>query len=226
MWLAPSQLPTPPPIRHPCLSCYCGCASPVCCLQIQQLEGSLKETAVFATNTSALPIADVAKAAKRPENVVGMHYFSPVDKMPLLEVITHAGTSKEVRPVPIIVMTFPHSLTPVQPCLPAETSTGRGFRERRTHRRTGCTWCRRNPCHTDRSLPLCPGTDHDPPSVPGTVLGPVSFFSSLFLLDRVALFPSFVACEFPCLPLVCLRSPDCRHCRGCRLQAGQDGDRR
>ena len=65
-------------------------------LQIAQLEPSLKETAIFATNTSALPIGDVAKAAKRPENVVGMHYFSPVEKMPLLEVIPHAGTSKEV----------------------------------------------------------------------------------------------------------------------------------
>ena len=63
---------------------------------IQQLEPHLKDTCVFATNTSALPIADIAKAAKRPENVVGMHYFSPVDKMPLLEVITHAGTSAEV----------------------------------------------------------------------------------------------------------------------------------
>lgn len=70
---------------------------------IQQLEGSLKETAVFATNTSALPIADVAKAAKRPENVVGMHYFSPVDKMPLLEVITHAGTSKETAGTAVAV---------------------------------------------------------------------------------------------------------------------------
>ena len=53
---------------------------------IQQAEQFLPEDCVFATNTSALPIRDIAKAAKRPQNVVGMHYFSPVPMMPLLEV--------------------------------------------------------------------------------------------------------------------------------------------
>lgn len=72
-------------------------------VQIQQLEPHLKDTCVFATNTSALPIADIAKAAARPENVVGMHYFSPVDKMPLLEVITHAGTSAETAGTAVAV---------------------------------------------------------------------------------------------------------------------------
>jgi len=64
---------------------------------IKELEaGGLRPDAVLASNTSALPIASLAEASAHPERVIGMHYFSPVDKMPLLEVIPHAGTSDEV----------------------------------------------------------------------------------------------------------------------------------
>lgn len=60
---------------------------------VKEFEKSFPADAIFASNTSSLPIADIAKGAKRPENVIGMHFFSPVEKMQLVEVITHTGTA-------------------------------------------------------------------------------------------------------------------------------------
>ncbi|KFC79956.1 fatty acid oxidation complex subunit alpha FadJ [Buttiauxella agrestis] len=62
---------------------------------VAEIEQNAAPHTIFASNTSSLPIADIAANAARPELVIGLHYFSPVDKMPLVEVIPHAGTSAE-----------------------------------------------------------------------------------------------------------------------------------
>lgn len=56
-------------------------------------ESVARPEAVFATNTSSLSIAAIAAESRQPERVVGMHFFSPVPKMPLVEVIVHPGTA-------------------------------------------------------------------------------------------------------------------------------------
>lgn len=60
---------------------------------LAEFEGVAQEHAIFATNTSTIPITQIAAQAKRPENVVGMHFFNPVDRMPLVEVIRGEKTS-------------------------------------------------------------------------------------------------------------------------------------
>ncbi|EEX91779.1 multifunctional fatty acid oxidation complex subunit alpha [Vibrio orientalis CIP 102891 = ATCC 33934] len=62
---------------------------------VADVEENAKDSTIFATNTSSLPIHQIAEKAQRPENVVGLHYFSPVEKMPLVEVIPHETTSDE-----------------------------------------------------------------------------------------------------------------------------------
>jgi len=55
----------------------------------------VRDDCVLATNTSAIPIGNVAAGIAKPERVLGMHYFSPVPQMQLLEIIPHAGTNEE-----------------------------------------------------------------------------------------------------------------------------------
>ncbi|KAF7786501.1 3-hydroxyacyl-CoA dehydrogenase / enoyl-CoA hydratase / 3-hydroxybutyryl-CoA epimerase [Pseudoalteromonas rubra] len=62
---------------------------------VADIERECTEQTIFASNTSSLPIAQIAENAARPENVIGLHYFSPVEKMPLVEIIPHEGTSEE-----------------------------------------------------------------------------------------------------------------------------------
>lgn len=58
-----------------------------------QAEAVIGADAIFASNTSTLPITGLAASARRPENFIGMHFFSPVHRMPLVEIIPGAATS-------------------------------------------------------------------------------------------------------------------------------------
>jgi 3-hydroxyacyl-CoA dehydrogenase/enoyl-CoA hydratase/3-hydroxybutyryl-CoA epimerase len=60
----------------------------------REIEPLLSPDGVWASNTSALPITDLAVASKRPENFIGLHFFSPVEAMPLVEVIVGKQTSE------------------------------------------------------------------------------------------------------------------------------------
>lgn len=61
----------------------------------QLAEAQLDDNAIFATNTSTLPISDLAKASKNAERFIGIHFFSPVDKMALVEIIKGTETGDE-----------------------------------------------------------------------------------------------------------------------------------
>ncbi|MFT4784694.1 MAG: 3-hydroxyacyl-CoA dehydrogenase/enoyl-CoA hydratase/3-hydroxybutyryl-CoA epimerase [Paracoccaceae bacterium] len=78
------------------------------------VEAVVSDDCIFATNTSTLPISDLAKASARPENYIGIHFFSPVEKMLLVEIIKGAETGdravakaldyvRQIRKTPIVV---------------------------------------------------------------------------------------------------------------------------
>ena len=80
----------------------------------QEAEAFLEEGGIFASNTSTLPISGLALASKKPENFIGLHFFSPVDKMQLVEIIMGKETGDlalaksidyvlQLRKIPIVV---------------------------------------------------------------------------------------------------------------------------
>ena len=62
---------------------------------LREVEPLIHDDAVYASNTSTIPISRIAEAVERPERVLGMHFFSPVHKMPLLEVIRGEQTGDQ-----------------------------------------------------------------------------------------------------------------------------------
>ena len=62
---------------------------------IGELEAVIRDDSVIASNTSALPIAQIAEGARRPERIVGMHFFSPVHRMQLVEVVRPKAADAE-----------------------------------------------------------------------------------------------------------------------------------
>ena len=80
----------------------------------QKVEAVIGADCIFATNTSTLPITDLARASARPEQFIGIHFFSPVDKMNLVEIIKGKKTGeravakaldfvRQIRKTPIVV---------------------------------------------------------------------------------------------------------------------------
>lgn len=63
---------------------------------LSDIEGKIRETAVLATNTSSIRLEDIRSALKQPDRLVGIHFFNPVAKMQLIEVVSHDTTSPDI----------------------------------------------------------------------------------------------------------------------------------
>jgi 3-hydroxyacyl-CoA dehydrogenase / enoyl-CoA hydratase / 3-hydroxybutyryl-CoA epimerase len=70
---------------------------------LTDVEAVVRPECIYASNTSSLPITQIAEASKRPEQVLGMHFFSPVNKMPLLEVIVTKKSSPQATATAVAV---------------------------------------------------------------------------------------------------------------------------
>lgn len=106
-----------------------------------EIEEHVTADAVLASNTSTLPISDLAAGVSRPEDFIGLHFFSPVDRMPLLEIVVGKMTSdatlakamdiaRQIGKTPIVVNDNPGFFTTrviVQYVLEAVAAVGEGI---------------------------------------------------------------------------------------------------
>jgi len=86
----------------------------------KQLDGICKKEAFFASNTSTIPITDLASATSRPERFIGMHFMNPVPLMKLVEVIRGLRTDDETA-------SLVHDLSEKMGKIPVEVNDGPGF---------------------------------------------------------------------------------------------------
>lgn len=67
----------------------------------KDIEPKLKKTAIIATNTSSIPLEQLTESLKKPDRLVGLHFFNPVSKMPLVEIVVGEKTSKKAQQIAI-----------------------------------------------------------------------------------------------------------------------------
>ena len=73
------------------------------CNLYKEIEPKLKRTAIIATNTSSIPLEQLSPALKKPDRLVGLHFFNPVSKMPLVEIVVGEKTSKKAIQVAAVL---------------------------------------------------------------------------------------------------------------------------
>jgi 3-hydroxyacyl-CoA dehydrogenase len=130
-----------------------------------RLEELTGETAILASNTSSIPIADIAGGARHPERFIGLHFFNPVDRMPLVEVVVARRTDKAVTATavdfakrlgktPVVVRDAPgflvNRLLMPLPRRGAARLRGRGRRRERRRRAAAPSGCRWGPLRAAR----------------------------------------------------------------------------
>ena len=86
----------------------------------KRVEAVIRPGVIFGSNTSTMPITGLAEASKRPDKFIGIHFFSPVDKMPLVEIIRGKETGDEALAVTL-------DLVQAIKKTPIVVNDGRGF---------------------------------------------------------------------------------------------------